>query len=203
MKRGNSKADLAAESAFSLPLMPVWLGTIQKTMSFLAIFKTTHFRITIPIRGCSHDVKLGHESESVKTMYLDMKRGTHRVLSVDVAVLVGEVFTHADVAVLGSVVQARPAVLQQTRETSTTATHHTLVTISLFSYSVTHHTLVTISLFSYSVTHHTLVTISLFSYSVTHHTLVTISLFSYSVTHHTLVTISLFSYSVTHSTQFC
>ena len=52
-----SKADLAAESAFSLPLMPVWLGTQQKTMSFLAIFKKTHFRITIPIRGCSSFIR--------------------------------------------------------------------------------------------------------------------------------------------------
>ena len=32
--QGKSKADLAAESAFSLPLMPVWLGTQQKTVFF-------------------------------------------------------------------------------------------------------------------------------------------------------------------------
>ena len=30
--RGKSNADLAAKSAFSLPLMPVWLGTQQKTV---------------------------------------------------------------------------------------------------------------------------------------------------------------------------
>ena len=34
---------MAAESAFSLPLRPVWLGTQQKTMSFLAIFKKHTF----------------------------------------------------------------------------------------------------------------------------------------------------------------
>ena len=54
--------------------MPVWLGTQQKTMSFLAIFKKTHFRITIPIRGCSSFMwckAWRHESEYVKTMYLD------------------------------------------------------------------------------------------------------------------------------------
>ena len=67
--RGKSNADLAVKSAFSLPLMPVWLGTQQKT-----IFKTTHFHITIPIRGCSSFIcckAWRHESESVKTMYLD------------------------------------------------------------------------------------------------------------------------------------
>ena len=36
---GNSSADLAAESAFSLPLIPVWLGTQQKIMSLLSTFK--------------------------------------------------------------------------------------------------------------------------------------------------------------------
>ena len=54
--------------------MPVWLGTQQKTMSFLAIFKKTHFRITIPISACSSFMwckAWRHESESVKTMYLD------------------------------------------------------------------------------------------------------------------------------------
>ena len=43
-------------------------------MSFLAKFKKSHFRITIPIKGCSSfiDCKARrHESESVKTMYLD------------------------------------------------------------------------------------------------------------------------------------
>ena len=42
---GKSSADLAAESALSLPLMPIWLGTQQKIMSFLAKFKKTNFRI--------------------------------------------------------------------------------------------------------------------------------------------------------------
>ena len=74
MARGKSKADMAAEFAFSLPLMPTWLLIQQKIMYFLAQFKKTHFRITIPIKGCSSfiDCKAWrHESESVKTMYLD------------------------------------------------------------------------------------------------------------------------------------
>ena len=33
LRRGKSKADLPAESAFSLPLKPIWLGTHQKVMS--------------------------------------------------------------------------------------------------------------------------------------------------------------------------
>ena len=49
LAQGKSKADLAAESAFSLPLMPTWLGTQHKRMFLLAIFKKTHFRIAIPI----------------------------------------------------------------------------------------------------------------------------------------------------------
>ena len=67
-------ADLAVESALSLSLMPIWLGTQQKIISFLAKFKNAHFRNTIPIKGCSSfiDCKAWrHESESVKTMYLD------------------------------------------------------------------------------------------------------------------------------------
>ena len=39
-----------------------------------AKFKKTHFRITIPINGCSSFIDCNawrHESESVKTMYLD------------------------------------------------------------------------------------------------------------------------------------
>ena len=46
----------------------------KKQCLFLAIFKKTHFRITIPIRGCSSFIwckAWRHESESVKTMYLD------------------------------------------------------------------------------------------------------------------------------------
>ena len=39
-------------------------------MSFLAIFKKTHFRITIPISFIRCKA-WRHESESVKTMYLD------------------------------------------------------------------------------------------------------------------------------------
>ena len=74
LARGKSKADLAAKSAFWLPLMPVWLGTQPKTMYFWAIFKKTHFRITISMRGCSSFIwckAWRHESESVKAMYLD------------------------------------------------------------------------------------------------------------------------------------
>ena len=54
---------MAAESAFSLPLMPVWLGTQQKTMFFLAIFKKTHFRIRDVPASC--DVKLGDTKVSL------------------------------------------------------------------------------------------------------------------------------------------
>ena len=44
----------------------IWLSTQQKIMSFLAIFKKTHFRITIPYcKVCRH------KSEFVKTIYLD------------------------------------------------------------------------------------------------------------------------------------
>ena len=59
MALGKSKADLAAEYAFSF---------------LLAIFKTTHFRITIPINGCSSFIYTKawkHESESVKNINLD------------------------------------------------------------------------------------------------------------------------------------
>ena len=73
---GKSKTDLAAESAFSLPLMPTWLGTQHKIMFLLAIFKKTHFRIAIPIKGCSsfsfiYNRAWRHESESVKIINLD------------------------------------------------------------------------------------------------------------------------------------
>ena len=54
--------------------MPIWLGTQHKIMSLLAIFKKTHFCITIPINGYSSYINCKawrHESESVKTMYLD------------------------------------------------------------------------------------------------------------------------------------
>ena len=44
-----NRLGLAAESAFSLSLMPIWLGTQQKIMSLLAKFKKSHFRI----KGCS------------------------------------------------------------------------------------------------------------------------------------------------------
>ena len=74
MARGKSKSDLAAESAFSLPLMPTWLGTQQKRMSLLAIFKKTHFCIAIPIKGCSsfiYNRAWRHESEYVKIINLD------------------------------------------------------------------------------------------------------------------------------------
>ena len=50
---GKSKADLTAESAFSLPLMLVLLGTQPQIMSLLAKVKNTHFGITIPFKGCS------------------------------------------------------------------------------------------------------------------------------------------------------
>ena len=46
LTRGKSKADLAAEfaeSAFSLPLMPTWLGTQQKVMTLLATLKRHTF----------------------------------------------------------------------------------------------------------------------------------------------------------------
>ena len=74
LTRGKSKVDLAAESAFSLPLMPTWLGTQHKIMSLLAIFKKTHIRITIPIKGCSsfvYNKAWRHESESEKIINLD------------------------------------------------------------------------------------------------------------------------------------
>ena len=48
--------------------------TQQKIMSLLAIFKKTHFRITIPIKGCSNFIynkAWRHESESVKNMNMD------------------------------------------------------------------------------------------------------------------------------------
>ena len=67
-------ADLVAESAFSLPLMPTWLGIQHKIMFFLAIFKKTQFRITIPIKVCSsfiYNKAWRHESESVKIINLD------------------------------------------------------------------------------------------------------------------------------------
>ena len=67
-------ADLAAESALSLPVMPIWLGSQQKILSFLAKFKKRDLRITIPIKGCSSFVDYKarrHESESVKTMHWD------------------------------------------------------------------------------------------------------------------------------------
>ena len=43
-------------------------------MSLLAIFKKTHFRIAIPIKGCSsfiYNKAWKHESESVKIINLD------------------------------------------------------------------------------------------------------------------------------------
>ena len=43
-------------------------------MSLLAIFKKTHFRIAIPIKGCSsfiYNNAWRHESESVKRINLD------------------------------------------------------------------------------------------------------------------------------------
>ena len=73
LTHGKSKADLAAESAFSLPLLPTWLGTQHKIMS-LANVKKTHSRFTIPIKGCFSFIcckPWRHESESVKIMYLD------------------------------------------------------------------------------------------------------------------------------------
>ena len=51
-----------------------WLGTEQKIMSLLAVFKKTHFRIVIPIKGCSSFIYIRawrHESESVKIINLD------------------------------------------------------------------------------------------------------------------------------------
>ena len=50
------------------------MGTQQKIMSLLAIFKKTHFRITIPIKGCFsfiYSKAWRHESESVKNMNFD------------------------------------------------------------------------------------------------------------------------------------
>ena len=67
-------ADLANECAFSLPLMPTWLGTQHKIMFLLAIFKMTYFRITIPIMVCSNFIynrAWRHESEYVKIINLD------------------------------------------------------------------------------------------------------------------------------------
>ena len=55
-------------------VMPTWLGIHQKVMSLLATFKNTHFRITIPIKGCSSFIcckAWRHDSESVKIIYLD------------------------------------------------------------------------------------------------------------------------------------
>ena len=43
-------------------------------MTLLAIFKKTHIRITIPIKGCSsfiYNTAWRHEGESVKNMNLD------------------------------------------------------------------------------------------------------------------------------------
>ena len=74
LTRGKSKADLAAESAFSLSLMPTLLDTQQKVITLLAKFKKIHFRITIPIKECSSFIyckAVRHESESVKIIYLD------------------------------------------------------------------------------------------------------------------------------------
>ena len=48
--------------------------TRKNNVFFGKLLKKTHFRITIPIRGCSSIIwhKAGrHESESVKTMYLE------------------------------------------------------------------------------------------------------------------------------------
>ena len=45
-----------------------------KIMSLLPIFKNSHFRIIIPIKGCSsfiYNKAWRHESESVKIMNLD------------------------------------------------------------------------------------------------------------------------------------
>ena len=50
LTRGKSKAEFAAESAFSLPLMPTWPGTQIKVMSLLTKCKKTHYRITISIK---------------------------------------------------------------------------------------------------------------------------------------------------------
>ena len=55
-------------SAFSFFSIPIRLGTQQTMMSLLSNLKKTHFRITIPIKGCSSfiDCKVWrHESESV------------------------------------------------------------------------------------------------------------------------------------------
>ena len=43
-------------------------------MSLLAIFNNTHFRITVPVKGCSsfiYNKAWRHESESLKIMNLD------------------------------------------------------------------------------------------------------------------------------------
>ena len=64
----NPRQTWQAESASSLPLMPTWLGTKHKIMSLLAIFKNTHFHITIPIKGFSsfiYNKAWRHKRESV------------------------------------------------------------------------------------------------------------------------------------------
>ena len=43
LTRGKYKADLAADSGFSLPLMSTWLGTQQKVISLLAKLKKDTF----------------------------------------------------------------------------------------------------------------------------------------------------------------
>ena len=67
--KGKFTADLAtAETTFSLPLTPTWLGTEQKIMSLLKKFKMSHFRITVSNKGRSSFMyckTLRHESESV------------------------------------------------------------------------------------------------------------------------------------------
>ena len=42
--RGKSNADLTAKSAFSLPLMPVWLDTQQKTLSYHCVSESQNIR---------------------------------------------------------------------------------------------------------------------------------------------------------------
>ena len=61
LTRGKSNADLAAESAFSLPLLPIWLGTQQKIISLLENKKRHIFVSPSQSRGvpASHTVKHG------------------------------------------------------------------------------------------------------------------------------------------------
>ena len=79
---GNTNLDtrqikITLDSRFCLFIIPNAMGTHKKIMFILAKVKKTHFRIAIPIKGCSsfiHCKAWQPESESVKLMYLDANR---------------------------------------------------------------------------------------------------------------------------------